>query len=101
MKLENKAQALEILVIYSVEYIDPNEKFLPQPEPKFYRFSDIPEDEAKRLISSNKKYRYLQRFDNGEWVAKNNYKKQKQLHSQGFRVNCYVSFVYEGMAAFI
>lgn len=87
--------------VYSVQYIDPNEKFLPQPEPKFYRFSDIPEHEAKRLILSDKKYRYLQRYSNGAWVAKNNYKQIKQLHSQGFRVNCYVSLVGEGMAAFI
>ncbi len=87
--------------IYSVQYIDQNEEFLPQPEPKFYRLSDLPEDEAKSLILSDKKYRYLQRYCNRSWVAKNNYKQIKQLHLQGFRVNCYVSFVGEGMAAFV
>ncbi len=79
--------------IYSVQYIDPNEKIKPQPEPKEYTFSEIPEDDAKKLILSDKKYRYLQRHTNGEWVAKHNYKRQRELWSKGFAVNCYVSFI--------
>lgn len=58
-------------------------------DPVYIRHHQLPDDAKK--VFSDKRINSAKKFENGEWVAAHNYRRNNQLRKMGLAVEIYVS----------
>ena len=61
-------------------------------DPIYKRMHDLPED-IFNFLNEDRRINSVRKYDNGEIVAKHNYKRNAELHKQGLSVVLYVSSI--------